>query len=563
MKNRRVIFYLSLALLVVVGIHILLSYKGGTGAALVQRNSLLDKSFEMATRLKFSRSGKPEINIEKMGEWRMTSPYSASVDERVVAKLLDALTFGEIDDRITDQELLRLGHSRRDYGLDDESALAITASMGSPTSGKSETVFIGTQSNAGVYAAVEGEDAVYVVPTNVLSVVDIPPEGFRQRSIFPAMTDSVVALDIKNGASSFLRFVRDGEAWKMRSPSRVNANAAKIRQLLDNLAAAEAVDFVWPLGVKGEGTIAKVSFLAGYGLDPDTAVTLTLKCSDGIDRQISFGKNARDGLVYALVQNAEAIVTVDGSLRDQAIAGTSEFTDSRLFTMERSAISRLSVTDGDTNYLLSKDDNGDWRLDAPVSAPTDQTSLDQLLDSLLELKSTDLTHDGIIIGVSTSSAPVVVSRESLGHIRLEDLRSREIMCIDPANVKRIVVTPKGGKPTAIINDKDRRAWNVEQSATPGSADMEAVDDILHALAPLEAESIVLLKVSAADLRKFGLETPSFAIAIDQDRDDSVRRNLLIGDPSPTGGAFATLGATDAVFILDSTVVSRLTKQLVK
>lgn len=563
MKNRRAIFYLALALIVVLGAHILLSYKGGTGTALVQRSNLLDQEFVGATHLSLTRIGKPAVKIEKAAEWRMTAPYSASVDERTIAKLIDALAFGEIDDRTTDQELLRLGHDRRDYGLDDESALKLTASIGSPSAGKSTTILIGVQSAAGVYAAVEGEDAVYVVSTNVLAAVDLPPEGFRQRSIFPVLSDAVVSFDVKNGAGSFLRFVRDGETWMMRTPSHVNANAAKIKKLLDDLSAAEAVDFIWPVGAKGENPIVTVSLMASYGLDPDTAVTMTLKCSDGIDRRISFGKTARDGLVYALVQNSEAIVTVDGSLRDQAIAGTSEFTDSRLFTMERSTVSRLSVTDGDASYLLSRGDDGAWRLDAPVAAPTDALSVNQLLDSLLELKSNDLAHDGIIVGVSTSAAPVTVSREALGHFRLEDLRSREIMHIDPSNVKRIVVTPRGGKPTAIINDKDRRAWNVEQSPLAGSADADAVDAILQALNPLEAQSIVLLKVSAADLRKFGLESPAYAIAIDQDREDSVRRNLLIGDSAPTGGAFATLGSTDAVFILDPSIVSRLTKPLVK
>lgn len=565
MKNRRAILYLALALVVVVGIHILLSYKGGTGAALVQRSSLLDKALSTATKLEFSRSGRPDITIEKSaaGEWRMTAPYPASVDERTISRLIDTLAFGEIDDRTTDEALLRLGHSRRDYGLDEDSALRLTVSAGADSPHLSSTILIGTQSTAGVYAAVEGEDAVYVVPTNVLGAVDMPPEGFRQRSVFTGWADAVVALDVKDGQGSFLRFVRDGESWTMRSPSKANANAAKIRKLLDDLSAAEIVDFMWPTGAKGEGTIATVSLLAGYGLDPDTAVTLTLKCTDGADRQVSFGKNARDGLVYALVQNAEAIVTVDGALRDQAIAGASEFTDSRLFTMERSAISRLSIGDGDANYLLSRGEDGAWRLDAPVAAPTDSASVNRLLDSLLALKSADLAHEGVTIGVSTSAPPVTVSREALGHIRLEDLRSREIMSIDPANVRRLVVARKGEKPTAIVHDKDRRTWNIEQSASSGAADADAIDAILGTLNPLEAQSIVLLKVSAADLRNYGLETPTLSIAIDQERDDAVRRNLLIGDSAPTGGAFATLGATDAIFILDAAVVSRLTKPIVK
>ena len=79
--------------------------------------------------------------------------------------------------------------------------------------------------------------------------------------------------------------------------------------------------------------------------------------------------------------------------------------------------------------------------------------------------------------------------------------------------------------------------------------------------PLRAEWIVKLRVSAADLREYGLETPRWTIAIDQVREDSVRRNVLIGDQAQ-GGWFATLGAADAVFVLSDETVARLTAPLV-
>jgi hypothetical protein len=88
-----------------------------------------------------------------------------------------------------------------------------------------------------------------------------------------------------------------------------------------------------------------------------------------------------------------------------------------------------------------------------------------------------------------------------------------------------------------------------------------VEALAASLSPLRAEWIVTLKVSSSDLRNYGLETPRLTLAVDMDRDDDVRRNILVGDEAQ-GGWFATLGANDAVFVLPSRTVDRFRAKLV-
>ena len=64
------------------------------------------------------------------------------------------------------------------------------------------------------------------------------------------------------------------------------------------------------------------------------------------------------------------------------------------------------------------------------------------------------------------------------------------------------------------------------------------------------------------MRSYGLDDPRFTIAIDQFKDDAVRRNVLIGEAAPGGGRYATLGAADAVFVLPERAVGLLTAPLV-
>ena len=169
------------------------------------------------------------------------------------------------------------------------------------------------------------------------------------------------------------------------------------------------------------------------------------------------------------------------------------------------------------------------------------------------------------VALATNLAPAVVTRAAaLGALRLEDLRSREILSIDPAQLKRLVVARRGvEKPTSVVYDPGRRAWIVESSPVPGKVSPAAVDGIVSILSPLTAESIVQLKASAADLGDYGLETPQLTIAVDRTGEDTVRRNILIGDRAPSGGLYATVGAADVVFVLPRETVWQLFAPLVR
>ena len=574
MKNRRAMLWLVLALALTLGAHLLLSYKMGVRASLVQRTALLDQQFSSPSRIAIARDGQIDAVLARMTTWRLVEPYAASTDERAVLKLIDLLSTAEIEDTLSDQDLARLGRSREDFGLDEQSALYVTVSADDA----STTLLFGspTPIGDGVYATVEGEDAVYVVPSNVYESANLSVNGFRCRTLLPESAGSVVSFDLKRGTGAFMRFKRDGETWMMTEPRKTAASAAKIRRMLNEIATTEASEFVWPIGSKGEGSSVTVSLLAGYGLEPESAVTITMKCADGSDQQISFGRDAKDDQVYALIQNAGAIAMVPRSLKEQTLAGVAEFTDSRLFPFEAAAAARVSINDGQVTYLLAKGEDGIWRLDAPVAAPTEPEVVEALLERLFALTSADIAPPGAeewSLGVSiatdaqqTESQEVmqVLRTAALGNIRLEGLRSREIFKIDPSAVKRLVVSGfRGPSPTAVVYDKDRRAWNVEKSPVSGSVNVQAVEAAIAALSPLQAESIVKLKVSPADLRRYGLETPRVTIAIDQDRDDSLRRNLLIGDALESGGVYATLGATEAVFILPERTVRKLEAPLVR
>ena len=555
MSNRRSILMFLAGIVLLAAAHFAIDCSRGVGGGTVLRRVLLPAS-DSVSRIEVARRGSQlTVLVRTNDAWQLTSPFSGSADEQVVKRLLDTLSFVPVVDALTDAELLKMGRERSDFFLGN-SVLSIAVK---DADGEESVSFGMSTPNAdGVYASVSGVDAVFIVPSNVLSAVNLTADSFRRRALFLEEPSTVTAFDVRRSRGGVMSFKREGDGWRT---SDGQASSAKVAAFLSDLTAAEAAGFVWPVGAMNETAVASASLLAGYGLDPESSVTVTLKTVDGAGGQASFGKDAGDGLVYALVQNGSAVVTVPAVLKDVIAQETALFADSRLFPIEARSVSTFTVSDGAASYALTRDSAGAWRLDSPISVPADKASVEALLARILALSPSDVDPSGVTVALSAGAKPVAVSRQSvLGDGRLDQLRSREVVKIDPTIVKRLVRT-FGGKTIAVVYARDRRVWDIETESLAGSVDEKAVGLVLEALNPLVADRVEKLKVSEADLASYGLDRPFMTLAVDQDREDAVRRNLILG--APVGdGRYATIGASDAVFVLSGEAVSKLTLPLI-
>lgn len=564
MKRARTIVWMVLAIGALAGLRVALTARSSGRSARLVRESVLAAAAERATGFIVRREGEaPVVLEERDGAWRICAPFEGAAAESVVKKLGDALAFREVEDALSDAELLRLGRARGDFGL-EEPRLTVEVCA----EGLTNEVYFGgaTAAGAGVYAAIGGSDLVYVVPTSVVAAVDLAAADFRLREVMPAGAfgdvAAVKAFDVRRAAGAFMRLEREGEKWNMIEPRKEVASSARVRSFLGKIFAAHARDFVWPVGTSNETGRSSIALLAGYGLDSESATTVTLRGVDGRDASISFGKDAGPNLVYALVQGGEAIVTLAADVKDEAQQASAAFLDARLFPYEAREVTVFSLADGEATYLLSRSAKGTWRLDSPIVAEANQAVVDSLLTKLLSMNATDLEAGGIRVSLSTNAEPVEVSREGvLANHRLADLRAKEICRVEAKDVTRLVVTKAGEKPTAIVWNAERRVWDVEETTAPGFVNEPVLAALFEALNPLTASSIVAIKVSATALGTYGLATPRVTLALDFAEKDAVRRNLLIGNPAQDG-YYATIGSSDAIFILPQKTVERITAPLV-
>lgn len=542
MKNARTFWKLTLLAAVLAGGHLLVSLRHDDKHGTVRGNTLMPGADE-ALAITILRDGTESVTMTNAGGWKLEWPVRGDVDSKTVAALTDALAFAPMDDMLSDVELMKLGRTHADFELDTP-RLSLAVNM--PT-GRVEVDFgVETPSGEGVYATVSGENRVFVVPKRAFEAIDVTLGKLRRRNLFAISDEEVMSVDIRLEAGKFSRIERG------------NRNNERFVEFLAALLSAEAKEFIWPVGGENESSTAGMSLLAGYGLDPETAATVTLHGVDGMDRTISFGKGAGDGLVFALVFGGGAIVTVDSKLKYDLIEGGDAFDDSRLFPMEAGEVNSVNIAENGVNYLLQRDQDGDWQLESPVAASADRKAAESLVGRIVKLRTSDLAEDGVTLSVSTNRAPVKVRLAALADEEgLVGLRSREILSVDPLDVKRLV----GGGASVEFNP-ERKVWMVETSANAGKVDEAAVEAIVAELKSLAARRVVKLKVSEPELESYGLGEPQYRLAIDLATAGVSRKNILIGSAT-RGGYYATLGSADAVFVISEQTKKILTAKLLK
>ena len=510
--------------------------------------------------------GSPLFAIEKRdGWWRLVEPLSAAVDEDRVMKLLDSVSFAAAKEVLTERDLRKVGRTLADFGLDSPCLAAAFVGPG----GFSRRIAFGRHTPTGdaVYATAseEGARSVFVLPSQVFDAVDLSVDDLRSRAISSFDPAEVVSIDIKRGVE-LLRLRRTGDKWGTTAPVAAPASAAKIMEFLAALSVARAERFVWPSAETGAPSAVQElsdALLSSSGLDAENAVTVTLKTGGGADEQISFGREAGDGLVNALSSHARAVVCVSSALKRQALADVSVFSDDRLFPYRAEEVGAISISSESGEVLLSRD--GDkWRIDAPLAAPADDAEVNALVGRLVALKLQDRAVKGLLVCVGTNSAPVTVdSAAVLGGSSLASLRSRLVMSFPQDGIRRISVEREGAARVSVEYNAERSAWENAVADDGRGVSEKGIATVVAEASSLVATSVVVLKVTIDDMRRFGLEKPYCSIAFDRRSGEGMRTNLLIGAKTPDGGMYATLGASEAIFTISGESMERLLSPLLE
>ena len=544
MNNRRPILFFVVGTLLLGGLLVWLEMRARQ-AVPDARGGVLCEYLPERVDACFIQRGQDEVNLvrEADGTWRLVRPFSVMADAAAVARLVDALTLVPVTDMRSEGELLEMNETLADFGI-GTNAFAVTLGAG----GRQTIVSFGNFSPSGteVYAHVEGSRSICALPRDAFDRIPRDVDDFRERGVLAIL-----------------------------SPAAVPADGAAVGALVDCLAAAQVMAFEMPSRAHPSvptGGI-RADDLVSYGLD--AGLSVTVRGAADYTEQIMFGRSAGTNLVWALVRNGTAVVSVDASLAERCRADSASLRDTRVFPFaEGETVTSVSFTAGPAVYVLARDSNSVWRIEAPVVAPADQPKVAAFMERLLRLRQTDVSDEGragderVLVSVSTTvtNRPgLAVSVELLGgKAAFADLRSKTLLALDPATVRRLSVRAESGVETAVRLNPERGAWDLVRAEGASDArrvNDEAVKALLSALARVEATGVASLAATADDLRRCGLDKPAFVLAVDVDAADAVRQNILIGGSAPGGGRYATVGGADAVFVISRRTATDFTTPL--
>ena len=571
-NNRFIAFFLS-GILLTSAVLALLSWRTRAVASEATRNTLCTLAPEAVEGIEISRNGTNIVKLTRndIGAWGIVNPYSAPADAAPVARLVDALTLLPLGDMRTESELASLGEDFTDFGLSG----TVRASVKLIAKGSESQVFFGALSASGkdVYARADGLVNVFTVGVEALEAIPVDADGFRVRTLISSASEQISSLDLHKPEAPFIRLVRSASGWRLSSPVEAPADETVVSALVDGLVGARIVGFVMPSAAHatrvGERTVLSQSALAPYGLAVELGLSISVKSDSGTSEQIVFGSSAGTNLVYALVQNGTAVVTMPAAVADLFRTREAALRDSRVFPFGADEqVKSVSITAGQLVYVLARGANGDWRLAAPVAAPADPAAAAALVDAVLRIRRNDVLQgapldgeDAVRVSVATSSGghpDVSVAKAVFKECgSFADLRSKTLLELDVQSIRRLSLKPLEGVGVSVVLNPERNLWNLAEGSAPATVRVDAVKTLLAALTRVEAKSVETMAATPEDLRRCGLDAPTLVIAVDFEGQDAVRRNLMLGSVAPGGGRYATVGGADAVFVLDRSTTSAL------
>lgn len=553
MSNSRAILYLSFGIILTIAVHIFLDVSSEVSPAEAFKVTIFRPETKFRA-LTIEKPGNPAVKIAKLeNAWSVVEPMPGKADEREILKLLDALTIVPWVESISDADLLRLGREDKDFSLDEPRLIVKCQS----DSGEKELIFGSTTpSGDGVYAEVKDEPVVYVLGIDVYRLFARPAKEFRARRLMVETPEHVRLLDVKLGSVPIGVFAKKGDLWVL--DNGMKTSDAKVVDFVTKICQLEAKEFIWPIDAASSLSEIPQSVLSGYGLDGDGTIKVTIGGNDGRETRFAIGKETSDGDVYALTDLGRSIVTLDGSIRANFLESAEKLAENRVFPYEIDQVTTIKLRHNDEDFVFKKGNDRVWRFESPISAEVDATNMTAFLTRLLSFTYEDTVAGGIEVSLneeqdSSAFASVMLFKDG----SIEDLRSREIIKVSSDTIKRIVVDGTSViEPQSVVYDATRRTWSAERPQGAAMVNEAAIKGILSVFESLVADKVVKVRPEPQDLRAFGLENPYLIVSIDRSQFDVPRKNLLIGTETD-GGRYATIGVSDAIFILPTSILERL------
>lgn len=545
------------------------------------------------------------FNVKKTPDgWVLHSPFHARVNPTRMAQLLDALEQASLLDIISLPEIRRSELALADFGF---TAQAPRLTLTSPTG--EETFIIGSKTPTGneLYLQLNTHDQIFVTEAHLRAVLPTSLDDIRDRKLIRLERPLLRTLEIRTPGKPFIRLSKESGTWILVQPVEALADDTKVEALIDLLYATDVQRFVWPtLDALVTSVIDPNAFkvkAAAYGFDSDRAMHIIAQTSSITPpTRILIGEGSDMDGYYLLLPNSEEIGVISKQFVQAFHCSPDYLRDNRLFFEKPSDIKRLTMTcDAFTMVLVQQD--GQWSIQAPISAKTNAKKVAETIDHLLRMTSDttsvlseipsaivpaisqvevlsekktvrftlsqdeyenppyrfQFTNSPTAYRIETSQIPTALLSKS----EMLKLCDTLVVSLPAKTINRITVR-KDQKTVALAKDNTTHGWRVTDSplakATPNLANVQRF--IAH-FESIQAEWVADLGITPETLNTYGFKSPWMEITLDVDSAEAIRKTVCIGKELAFGKRYAMIRGQETVFVLDAPAIDLLSLPLIE
>lgn len=249
--------------------------------------------------------------------------------------------------------------------------------------GASDTLFIGDKSPTGsfVFARKAGSPDVFLTTTSLQSNVEKKLFDLRNKRVLGFEKKDVKSLDLKN-RNGFFSLEKDGSAWKLLKPIKLNADASEVNKIVNRLLSARVKEFVDENPKK----------MGKYGLVKPTATVELFLGENRAKKTLLIGKK-HDGKYYARDDSRKPVFLVDSSFVNVMIPNIKKLRNKKLADFIPSAVDSLQIEFSDTTIACKKDTANQWLIKQPIQRKAKNWKITPIASAVANLKAEEFVSD--------------------------------------------------------------------------------------------------------------------------------------------------------------------------
>ncbi|MBI4023504.1 MAG: DUF4340 domain-containing protein [Verrucomicrobia bacterium] len=313
--------------------------------------------------------------------WRVIQPLNARADTTKVDDFLKQISGLRAEDFLSDDPA-----AAREYGL-DEPPQEVTMRLEQQDA--IHTVLVGQKvknDDKKVAVKVKGQNSIVAVSSNHVADVVKPLNDFRDHNLATYTSSDVAEIDFRQKQLQ-MTLQKDGDAWKIVQPEKLDADKDLVDGVLSKLNSMQikefSADVLTDLDKFGLKTPFVAVVLRGKPSESDGATNATR----AVLLNLAVGKEETSKkFVYVKLADESSVYALDSSGMADIPKGVTDLRSRVLFQIKKDALKSVAQKKGKTPATVERGTDGKWKLGEGTEGVLDEKALEKFQNQIESFK---------------------------------------------------------------------------------------------------------------------------------------------------------------------------------